>query len=136
MSKLTNRAPNQLANKEDAARKDMAPIGTIAHTTHIGPLPPASEFAGYDSALPGAADRILTMAEKASAHIQKSETAMINGSIKLDTRGQLFGFIITLLSLGIFTFLVYTEKTLWSIVPASFAFGNLVAVLIGQWRKK
>jgi uncharacterized membrane protein len=103
----------------------------------MGPLPPASEFAGYESALPGAADRILTMAEKASAHVHESENAMIQGAIKSDARGQYFGFIITLLSLGIFTFLlVYTEKSRWSIVPASFAFGNLVAILIGQWRKK
>jgi len=134
VSKLTNRAPNRLTSK-DPVPKERAEFRAVAHT-HIGPLPPASEFANYDSALPGAADRILTMAEQASAHIRESETAMIKGAIKSDARGQYFGFITTLLSLGIFTFLVYTEKPLWSVVPASFALGNLVAILIGQWRRK
>ncbi|MCI1643810.1 MAG: DUF2335 domain-containing protein [Bifidobacterium crudilactis] len=31
---------------------------------HSGPLPAVSEFAGYNQVLPGAADRILSMAEK------------------------------------------------------------------------
>jgi len=134
VSNVTNRAPNKLARKETTPKEGVA-FRAVSHT-HIGPLPPASEFADYNSALPGAADRILTMAEQASTHIRESEAAMIKGAIKSDARGQYFGFVITLLSLGIFTFLVYAEKPLWSVVPASFALGNLVAILIGQWRKK
>ena len=34
-----------------------------------GPLPAASEFAGYERVLPGAADRILAMAEREQAHL-------------------------------------------------------------------
>ncbi|MFS0250540.1 DUF2335 domain-containing protein [Corynebacterium striatum] len=32
--------------------------------THTGPLPSVNDFAGYDDVLPGAADRIVQMAEK------------------------------------------------------------------------
>lgn len=35
--------------------------------THIGPLPPPGDFMGYEQVLSGAADRILTMAEKTHA---------------------------------------------------------------------
>lgn len=35
--------------------------------SHSGPLPPASEFAAYESVLSGAADQILAMAEKSTA---------------------------------------------------------------------
>lgn len=36
----------------------------VAAFMHSGPLPAVSEFAGYNQVLPGAADRILSMAEK------------------------------------------------------------------------
>ena len=35
-----------------------------SHFSYAGPLPPASEFKKYEEALPGAADRILSMSEK------------------------------------------------------------------------
>ncbi len=45
--------------------------------SYSGPLPPASEFAKYENTLPGAADRILKLAETGSAH-----------GIAMDTRNQ------------------------------------------------
>lgn len=38
--------------------------GTRIKSTFSGPLPPANEFEHYNAVLPGAADRILAMAEK------------------------------------------------------------------------
>lgn len=35
--------------------------------THSGPLPPSSEFRAYEDILPGAADRIMSMAEESSS---------------------------------------------------------------------
>lgn len=43
---------------------------TLSQTTsvyHQGPLPPAAEYAGYERAFPGSADRMLGMAERALA---------------------------------------------------------------------
>ncbi len=37
--------------------------GLVAWEARSGPLPPAQELAGYERALPGAADRIVRMAE-------------------------------------------------------------------------
>ena len=39
-------------------------VGLILSRMHIGPLPSAGAFKDYDTVLPGAADRILTMAER------------------------------------------------------------------------
>ena len=38
---------------------------------YVGPLPPSKEFGGYEQALPGAANRILAMAEQESEHRRK-----------------------------------------------------------------
>lgn len=38
-----------------------------------GPIPPPQTMAGYETALPGSADRILKMAEEQSAHRQEME---------------------------------------------------------------
>jgi len=44
---------------------------------HQGPLPKPEDFGGYESILPGAADRILKMAEQQSIHRQKLEQSVI-----------------------------------------------------------
>ena len=49
--------------------------------THSSPLPSASEFAGYEKAFPGAADRILTLAEKRAKHSQDMERKTTEASI-------------------------------------------------------
>ncbi|GHU49418.1 hypothetical protein FACS1894200_08030 [Spirochaetia bacterium] len=81
--------------------------------TYIGPLPTASEFAGYNDALPGAADRILTIAENESKHRHKLQ----DESVKLNSKGQWFAFLVTLAALG-------------AIAPAIVALTSLGAVFI------
>jgi uncharacterized membrane protein len=67
--------------------------------TYAAPLPPANEFSGYEKALPGAADRILKMAEQEAEHRRNNENTVVNESVKISKKGQLFAFIISLLSL-------------------------------------
>ncbi|MBY6208781.1 MULTISPECIES: DUF2335 domain-containing protein [Halomonas] len=43
------------------------------HITHSGPVPPAAEIARYEQILPGAADRIFTMAEQEQQHRHQEE---------------------------------------------------------------
>ena len=58
-----------------------------------GPLPPAQDFALYENALPGSADRIITMAEKQMEHRHLTENKLLNANIKLNYFG-LFANII------------------------------------------
>ncbi len=61
-----------------------------------GPLPPSSELANYENVLPGAADRILTMAEneqKGRIKAQRSELRMLFISHII---GQVFAFLLGL----------------------------------------
>ena len=59
-----------------------------------GPLPPPSHLELYEKILPGAAERILKMAEEQSAHRRSLETKVIHAGIASSNKGLIFGFII------------------------------------------
>jgi uncharacterized membrane protein len=101
---------------------------------YIGPLPPANEFAKYESALPGAADRTLSIAEKEMEHRHKNDDKIIEDSLRMSGRGQIFALIITILSLfavGIGTF--FSMPTA-SIAPAIIAIASLASIFL-SYRK-
>lgn len=59
-----------------------------------GPLPPPEYLHGYEQTLPGAADRVISMAEKEQAHRHKEENKIITTSISVSILGLVFGFIL------------------------------------------
>ena len=92
--------------------------------TYIGPLPPAAEFAKYNDALPGTAERILTMAEKEVEHRHKNE----NKLTVFSGRGQIFALIVSLLSLGAVGLSIVFGQPVASIAPAIIAITGLVSI--------
>lgn len=91
---------------------------------HKGPIPPADEFRKYEEVLPGSADRILTMAEKQSAHRQTMENRAISEGIKSSNRGQIFGFIIAILVILLGFWLMMNGKD-------GYGFSLMIAELVG-----
>ncbi len=61
-----------------------------------GPIPPPALLLEYDEVLPGAADRILTMAESQARHRQEMEMLYLKGQSERSDRGQWFGLIVAL----------------------------------------
>ncbi|MGH9422273.1 MAG: DUF2335 domain-containing protein [Thermoanaerobaculia bacterium] len=61
-----------------------------------GPLPPPQTLAQYNQAFPGAAERIVRMAESQSAHRRSLESARVHADIDNEKRGQVLAFIIAL----------------------------------------
>lgn len=95
--------------KFDDASKPDGIVGFASFRSVEGPLPPAEEFAAYNQALPGSAERILSMAERQAAHRILCEGKLVDADVNdvADDRterrlGQVFGFIfsITALVLG------------------------------------
>jgi uncharacterized membrane protein len=94
-------------------------IQTFVQTFYQGPLPSVDQFGGYEQILPGAAERILAMAEAEQRHRQALEIQQqtdgadihkvaIAGQIQINKRGQWFGFSIcfaVLLLAGYFAYL-------------------------------
>lgn len=59
---------------------------------YSGPIPPPEALARYEEIQPGAADRIIKMAEKQQEHRMSLETKAIGGQIDQSKRGQIFWF--------------------------------------------
>ena len=86
--------------------------------TYSGPIPHPDDLRRYDEIIPGAAERILRMAELENQHRHQQEDLAIHANIqaqqkqveinelqtrmtfKSDSLGQSLGFVVTLLSLG------------------------------------
>jgi len=110
----------------------------VPHETVVelsGPLPPAVEFERYERALPGAAERLLVMAEKqAQSRIQFDDKAL-SASIKIEIIGQILAFIAIILSIGAAVVCVVLGQPLASIAPAFVAFTGIASVFINNRRR-
>jgi uncharacterized membrane protein len=69
-------------------------LQTVALTT--GPIPPPEQLAAYDQIVPGAANRMLTMAETE----QRNRTAIVSAQIRQSDRAQWLAFALALCFLG------------------------------------
>lgn len=74
-----------------------------------GPLPPPSILRGYEDVLPGAADRIISMAEKQSKHRQEMEVIATNAGVEAMKRqfrearcGQACAVVVALIGGGVY----------------------------------
>lgn len=85
-------------------------LQTVQTTLYSGPIPPPDAFADYDKVLPGAADRIMTMAENQSRHRQKMEQEVVFSQIRDNKRGHWFGFIVALICIIGGFILIYLGK--------------------------
>src|SRR6266542_3762073 len=69
---------------------------TTLQASFAGPLPPPSTLQRYEELVPGAADRILAMAERNQAHRHALETAAIYHEIRASDRGQIGAVLVAL----------------------------------------
>lgn len=83
-----------------------------------GPMPHPKHLAAYDQILPGAAERILSMAEQNLKHNMESNAVALRAEVEDTKRGMRFGFAaLALLILCAFGSLLLTES---EIVPGLF----------------
>lgn len=104
--------------------------------SYSAPLPEAGQFEHYNNVLPGAADRILSMAEKQSAHRQKIEKWVVVGDVLRSCFGLFFGFLIALVGLGGAVFLLYSGKSITGLSLAGGVLASLVSSFIYSSHQK
>lgn len=78
--------------------------------SYSGPLPHPSILDRYEQTLPGAADRIIKMAENQSAHRQEIERKVVSSNINNEKLGMHFAFIITSIIVVASVFLIYVNR--------------------------
>ncbi len=83
-------------NKSPVNHQSLKVEAVSLQTAYSGPIPPAQELEAYNAVVPGAAERIVLMAEKNQQHQIKIETLALNSARKEARRGQIFAFLILL----------------------------------------
>jgi uncharacterized membrane protein len=74
-------------------------VVTHQSASFSGPIPSPVALEKYNEIIPNGADRIMVMAENQSAHREEIETLVIKADIAKQTRGSIFGFIISLVAI-------------------------------------
>lgn len=80
------------------------------HQLFLGPLPPPDVIRQYDEICPGAADRIIGMAERQAQHRQTIESKVINSDTVNSKMGMVFGFVIALISIIGGVYIILQDK--------------------------
>ncbi len=99
---------------------------SIHKSSHSGPLPSPETLKGYESIVPGAANRLITMLEKQVAHRITVEEKVVNGNFAKIKRGQYMGLFLTIFMSGIallmaFNGFVYIAGIILSVVVTGLA---------------
>lgn len=99
-----------------------------------GPLPDPEALARYEAICPGAADRIISMAEHQSAHRQNLESLAIPAGIRAERFGQVNGLIVSLAGLGTTVALAaYGADAAASVVGGSTILGLASVFILGRF---
>jgi len=88
-----------------------------------GPIPPVEDFAGYERILPGAADRILKMAENQAGHRQTLERRALSGDLIKVMMGTVLAYITFAGAMGGAVYLLANDKPLYGLAALAAALG-------------
>ncbi len=87
------------ANEGDTPKKRLVARATF-EASFSGPMPPPHILEQYDKIVPGAAERIISLAEKQSDHRRGLENRVINSDIQNSRLGLIFAFVIGVIGVG------------------------------------
>ena len=74
-----------------------------------GPLPPPNALQQYEEIVPGAAARILDMAERQSNHRIQLEKTVIVGDSRRSNMGLIFAFLLSAAIIGVGAYLIMND---------------------------
>ena len=118
---------NQPAHQPPASRQQTVSVST---TVVSGPLPSPEILIQYNQAVPGAAERIIAMAEHDFAHLQTMEKMRLSAFYQDRRLGQIFGFCIAVIALGGSVFLAITGHEQTASVIGGSTLVALVSVFV------
>ena len=102
-------------------------IGQVLHhrqqTLYQGPIPAVADFAGYERILPGAADRILKMAENQAGHRQTLERRALTGDLVKAMMGTILAYITFAGAMAGAVYLLAHDKPLYGLAALVTALG-------------
>ncbi len=109
----------------------------VQQTSFSGPIPHPDTLHGYDLIIPGAAERILAMAEADAKHQREIEMAALNAAKSEVRLGQWLGFIIGLAALGTsLTAIILDAEVVAGIIGGTTVVGLVSAFIFGRIKQK
>lgn len=105
-------------------------VATSAYCS--GPLPLPERKRQCDTTLPGAAERILAMAERPAEHREQLESLAMTAASQIGERGQAFGFVIAMTSIVGGLVLPALDRPLLGAAAARAAIGGLTALFAAR----
>jgi uncharacterized membrane protein len=84
----TNRTHVSNAVSQGSSQSPLSSITQVQHaaTHYQGPIPPPAILKGFDDLVPGAANRLITLAEEESKHRRELEVSALNANIATQKR--------------------------------------------------
>ena len=93
--KRRNRAPaTKQQSPTSRSNNQRPPLQVATREEFSGPIPPPSILEGYNQIIPGAAERIIAMAEQETSHRQDMEQTIVINEYREARRGQIFAVVI------------------------------------------
>jgi len=77
-------------------QENSAQLTQVTQQQFVGPIPPPNILQDYDQIIPGAAKRILIMAEEEAKHQHELEKSALNFTAEEVKRGQRYGLFIAI----------------------------------------
>ena len=102
MSSKKNRQRRKEVQRAEALQQNQIQAQFVASQLSYwsGPTPSPEVLREYDTIVPGAAERIIAMAERQSAHRQNLENKAVDGGNSRAILGSVFGFVIGMAAVG------------------------------------
>jgi uncharacterized membrane protein len=127
----------KVTNQPVDSNNPITGVQTI-QTVFSGPLPPPEVLEKYNTILPGAAERILRMAEIQSEHRQGLEKRVIGSDIKRSFWGSIFAFIFGMSLIGLGAALLLMGRDISGFVSLGIAMAPIMTAFIygSRARKK
>ncbi|HET8575347.1 MAG TPA: DUF2335 domain-containing protein [Candidatus Paceibacterota bacterium] len=114
-------------NSDISTRTDLVSSSTELFS---GPLPHPYILSRYEQIVPGAAERILAMAEKQSAHRQSLEAQTVKSDNLKSTLGVVFAFVIVLLGFALAAYTAINGREIFASVLGAGLLVGLVSTFI------
>lgn len=118
---------------EDQRKAILGVLVSVKRSSFSGPIPHPEILAGYNDAVKDGAERILSMAERQSAHRIGLEDHVIKEELKQSRRGQTLGFTLGIIGMVISAFMAYTgHETVATIFGSTTIVGLVTVFVVGR----
>jgi len=104
----------------------------VLHKSHRGPLPAPESLAHYEEICPGAADRIIKMAESNMEHRQSMEKTLVRSEYGLRSRGQWLAIIALFAMLSVIAFTFWIGQPIAGSVLGSATLIAVTGMFLGR----